>query len=383
MSELARRWKDAGHEVHVLSGMPCYPTGIIPEAYAGRAFVHEEREGVRVHRTWVYAAPNAGVVRRGAYYASLAGSLMVGQLAVPRPDVVVATSPHILAAVAGALVARFNDAPLVLDVRDLWPRVIWELGVVGRDHPMVQVLERVEAWLYRQAATVVTVTRSFREDMLDRFAHLDVQVITNGVDLARFDPVDDGRAARERLGLPLDATVVLYAGNHGMSQGLGAVVEAARRVDDVRFVFLGEGAEKARLVAEAGDLDHVSFHPAVPAREMPGIYAMADVCLVPLRDLPVFRRTIPSKIFEIWGARRCLVLGVLGEAADIVRRCGGGRIAQPEDPESLATVIRELADDPESRDQMGSAGRDCVEAEYDRDRLAERYLEVLADAIGH
>jgi colanic acid biosynthesis glycosyl transferase WcaI len=379
--ELACAWASAGHEVHVLCGMPSHPTGVVPPQWKGKLRSDEIVDGVHVHRTWVYATPNAGRVRRSAAFASFAASaLLIGERRLPDPDVVLATSPQFLTAVAGALIARRRDRPFVLEIRDLWPRSIWEVGALPRRHPLIFALERVERWLYREADEIVVVTRSFRGEIarhLPGRAAESIPVVPNGVRLDRFDPALDGRAARARLGLPLDGTIALYAGTHGMAHGLGTVIEAARRAPEVHFVLVGEGACKAALVEQARGVPNVRFVDGLPAERMPELYALADVCLVPLRDLPLFETVIPSKMFEIWAMERPLVLGVRGEAAALAADSGAAVVVPPEDPGALADAVRGLASDPAAARELGRAGRRFVAENYDRDALAGRYAALL------
>lgn len=380
--DLGRQWAREGHEVHVLCGLPSHPHGVVPERYRGRWHVQEEVDGVVVHRSWLYAAPNEGFLKRSLAYLSYAVSALVNGTRIPRPDVVVATSPQFLGGLAGAVLAKVLRVPLVVEVRDLWPRSIWEVGAMRRDSLAIRALEQLERWFYRAADRVVVVTESFEEEIRDKAPDAEITLVTNGVDRSRFDPHRDDRPIRREFGLPEDRFVALYAGTHGMAHGLETVIEAAERVPEAHFVFVGDGARKADLVQMGAHLDNVSFLDAQPASRMVDLYAMADACLVPLRDLPVFRTVIPSKMFEIWAMERPIVLGVKGEAERIVKAAGGGICVEPEDPEALADAVRKLAHDPELRAAMGEAGSFHVRRHYDRGVLARRYLDLLAAAAG-
>ncbi len=383
--DLTRAWATAGHEVHVLCGLPNHPSGVIPEAYRGRGMVHEEVDGVHVHRTWVYATPNAGVVRRSAAFVSYAASVVgSGQFQVPRPDVVVTSSPQFLAAVAGVLVGRWKRRPVVVEIRDLWPRTIWEIGALPKDSPAIRLLERGERWLYRQADHIVVVTRSFVDEIRATTPDVPaarIDVVTNGVDLTRFPVSVDPEPLRRELGLSGERPVALYAGTHGLCHGLETVVDAAKRCPEVDFVLVGDGARKADLRERGRGVPNLTFHDAVPSERMPEVYALGDIGLVHLQDLPLFRTVIPSKMFEIWACRRPVVLGVEGEAARILDEAGGGVAVPPEDPDALAAAVRELARDPARRAALGEAGRRAVEQTYDRRRLAERYAGILEDVV--
>jgi hypothetical protein len=176
---------------------------------------------------------------------------------------------------------------------------------------------------------------------------------------------------------------VLYLGTHGISQGLFTVADAAARLagQPIRFAFVGDGADKPRLakrVAELG-LSNVMLLPSLPSAEVPALLAAADVCLVPLRQVPLFATFIPSKMFEYLAAGRAVIGSVAGEAADILDEAGGVVVA-PEDSAALAEAIRALAADPELRQQMGRAGRAHVERSYDRAALAREYRKLLEQA---
>jgi glycosyltransferase involved in cell wall biosynthesis len=385
VSELARAWVEAGHQVTVLTGLPNHPTGIVPPEYQHRVLVREDFHGVRVVRTWIYAAANRGRLRRSLAYASFAASAALwGQLHVARPDVLVATSPQFLCAVAGHAIARLRSLPFVFEVRDLWPESIVAVGALPEGHPIVRGLTLVERYLYRQADRIVVVTDSFSSRLRERgVAANKIDVVKNGVDLERFVPGSRDTPLRARLGLA-GKFVVSYVGTHGMAHGLDRVLDAAaalRPQDKIRFLFVGEGAERQRLQARAKteSLDNVVFLGALPRDAMSEVYATSDLCLVPLRKTELFRTVLPSKIFEILGMARPLLLSVDGEARALVEASGGGIFVPPEDAPAMAEAILRLARDPAACQQMGERGRAYVREHFDRKRLATRYLGILEE----
>jgi glycosyltransferase involved in cell wall biosynthesis len=363
--------------------MPNHPTGIVHENYRRRLFLEEDYHGVRVLRTWIYAAANRGRVRRSLAYASFAASAVaLGQLRAQRPDVLVATSPQFLCAVAGHAIAFLRRTPFVFEVRDLWPESIVAVGALPADHWLVRGLERVEAHLYEAAQRIVVVTDSFRERLLERgISASKIAVVKNGVDLARFAPLPRETALRTKLGFG-DRFVVSYVGTLGMAHGLDAVLDVAKSLDDrddIRFLFVGEGAERARLEqrARAEHLRNVTFLGVLPRDAMNEVYATTDVCLVPLRNTGLFQTVIPSKIFEILAMARPLILSVDGEARSIVEASGGGVFVPPEDVGRMRGAIVDLAADRARCTSMGEQGRRYVVEAFDRNRLAREYLRVL------
>jgi glycosyltransferase involved in cell wall biosynthesis len=382
--DLGREWIDAGERVHVATCFPNHPTGRLYPGYRSRFYAHEVIDGINVHRHWTYVTPNRGIVKKTIGHVSLMFTAAIAARRIPKPDVIIGTSPTFFAAVAAERIAAARGVPFVMEVRDLWPAVFVELGVL-RNCLLIRTLERIELWLYRRAARVVTVTESFRADLIRRGVPPEkVATIPNGANLDFWDARRDDGGLRERLGLG-GRFVALYIGAHGISQALSAVLDAANALrGDPRVVllFVGEGAEKEQLVTRAAQLglDNVRFLDPVGKDEVRQFYAMADACLVPLRDIPLFDTFIPSKMFEMLAMARPVVASVRGEAAAILRDSGGALVVDPEDSAAIATAIRRLADDPGAGERMGAAGRAYVAASYSRAALAQRYLEVLREA---
>jgi glycosyltransferase involved in cell wall biosynthesis len=208
-----------------------------------------------------------------------------------------------------------------------------------------------------------------------------IAVIKNGVDLARYRPEGADPGLRAELGLG-GKFVAAYVGTHGMAHHLETVLEAARllrNVPDVVFLLVGDGAERARLLQlkESMDLENVVMLPQQPKERMPAVWAASDVSLVLLKKSDLFKTVIPSKIFESLAMQRPVVLGVEGEARQIVEAADAGIGIEPENAAELAAAVVALARDPERRSRMGYSGRAYVEAHFDRRVLARRYLEVL------
>jgi glycosyltransferase involved in cell wall biosynthesis len=376
--EMGRRWQELGHDVTVLAGTPNWPTGEIVPGYGSRFRLRERYQGLLVIRSWVYATPNEGVVKRIANHGSfLVSAPLAAARLHPRPDVVVATSPPLFAAVAGLAVARRFGARFVFDVRDLWPDAIFALDQMRA--PVVRrVLRSMERLLYRNASTVVGVSPRFRDPILRRGAR-SVEIITNGADLDTFSPGAHDPSLLKSWGAT-GQFVVLYAGTLGLAHGLKAVLDAAELLKGrpIRFVFVGEGAERGELEAEAErrTLTNVHFAGLQPRERMPDVYRSADICLVALRPLPLFEAFIPSKIFEILACGRPLIAAVSGEPLELLGRTRAAIAAKPGSGQSLADAV-ERALTSDSLAGMGASGRSFVEQQFDRRELADRYLRVL------
>ena len=382
LGEMARHWATSGLDVTVVTGMPNHPTGVVSGDYRGAVIRREEVEGVRILRSWLYATPNEGFVKKTLGHLSFMVTSVL--LSAPRTgpaDVVVVSSPTFFSIASGWLMARLRRARLVVEVRDLWPAIFVELGVLT-NRRIIAILERLELAAYHVADAVVVVSEGFREDLIRRGVPAEkVTTIRNGVDLDRFSPdLQSDPAGRRALGAAEDDLLVLYLGAHGISQGLASVIEAASLLEGkaVHVALVGEGADKPAVRARLGELGatNVTMLDGVPRERVPSMIAAADVCLVPLRDVPLFATFIPSKMFEYLGAGKAVVGSVRGEAARILEEAGAVVVA-PEDPAAMAAALLELAANPERRARMSERGRAYVQQHFDRRRLAEVYSRLL------
>jgi glycosyltransferase involved in cell wall biosynthesis len=385
--EMSKAFLDAGHDVAAVTCFPNHPTGVLRPEDSGVRSRRDEVDGVAVHRCRSYVTPNKGFMKKSLGHLSFAWTGLGGLSRAARearPDVVIVSSPTFFSVATAWLWCAPRRVPWVFEVRDLWPAVFVELGVL-KNRLLIWTLERMELFLYRRATRVVTVTRSFRDHIARRGVDAaKIGVVTNGVDLDRFapGPRDEEFARSNGLG---GKFVVLYLGAHGISHALGRILDAAERLRDladVRVVLVGEGAEKDALVADAQrrGLKNVVFVGGVPKDEVLRWYRLADVGLVPLRDVPLFATFIPSKMFELLACGVPVVGSVAGEAAEILRESGGARLVPPEDAAAIEREIRALHADAAARRRLGEAGRAFVAERYSRRKLAAEYLAILEGA---
>ncbi len=380
-----RRWVREGHEVHVVTCVPNHPRGEVFEGYRSRLRTQREKlDGIHVHRVWTYVAPNRGFLRRTLGYLSYMFSAPLAARRVPRPDVVVATSPQLFCAWAGLLASRLVRRPWVLELRDLWPASIEAVGAI-RNRAVIKSLERLELCLYGAADAVVALTEAFRVDLVRRGVDAaKIEVVTNGIGPDAWNGVSRDQA-REALGLPRDRFLVSYVGTHGMAHGLETLLEVAdilRDVEELHFLTVGDGAEYGRLqrLRSEKQLDNLTMVGQVP-REQARLYLHAsDVSAVLLRRSDLFRTVIPSKVFEAMAVGNGVLLTVDGEARAIVEGAGAGVFVEPENPTALAQAVKELMDSPADLRAMGENGRRAVRSRFNRAFLARKMLRVL-DAV--
>jgi len=382
---MGREWVSKGHSVDVLTCFPNHPTGRLYPGYNGGLYSSETIDGIKVHRQWTYITPNRGFFKKTLGHISyIPSAILIAERHVPRADAYIGSSPTLFAAIAAAAAAAWNRAPFIMEVRDLWPAIFVDLGVLKNRH-LIRALERLELWLYSRATKVVTVTESFRRDLISRGVPEDkVVTVTNGADTDFWQAGDQAQVRRE---MGLDGKfVVLYIGAHGISQGLESLLDAAsalRNDDEVVFLFVGEGAVKERLMkrAEEEGLDNVRFLPPVEKGAVRDFYSVCDVAVVPLRNIPLFETFLPSKMFEIMSMSRPIIGAFAGESAEILEASEAGMVVPPEDGKAIAAAIVTLKADASLRQRLGQSGRAFVSREYSRKSLAEKYNSVLDDAV--
>ena len=381
--EHARHWASLGHDVTVITGFPNHPTGVIHPEYRGQFVKRERVEGIDLLRAWVYVAANKGFTKRILNFLSFFfSSVALGSLLTRRPDVVVGTSPQFFCAVGAYFLSVIKRAPFVFEVRDIWPQSAVELGAL-KNRLLIRLLEAIEDHLYRRAALIVVVAESTRSYLAGKGVPAEkISVVPNGIDvkyLASAQAAPD--KLREELGLD-GKFIVSYIGTHGMSHALEVALKAAKKLETdpaIHFLFVGEGAEKENLKRLASELrlDNATFINAQPREHLLSFYGASDVSLVPLKRLPIFKKVLPSKLFELMGAGCPVICAVEGEAAALVRSALAGLCIEPENVDALVEAIIQLRGDRELRAEMSGNGRSFVKTRYLRSDLAEKFLNAL------
>jgi len=393
-AELAQHWAQVGHQVSVLTGFPNHPTGVVPEEWRPRLrrlIYREKVNGVDLFRTWLWPLPNRKAHERVRNYASFFVSAALRGLTLPRPDVIIATSPQLLVGLAGWWLAFTRQVPFVFEVRDLWPESLAAVGVGDEDSLLHHALGAVAGFLYQRADRIVVVTPAFRRHLIERWRVPPgkISVVENGVETDLFAPLP--QAANERLRQNLSAAgkfLVCYAGTMGMAHGLETLLDAASQLQhrnpQVVFLLVGEGAEKERIkaLAQSRGLVNVHFLDQQPREKLPAFISASDACLVLLKKTEVFKTVIPTKMLEFMSSARPVILGVDGQAREIIEQAGAGLAIEPENADALAQAIQHLAANRELASVLGQKGREHILRHFSRGRTAEKYIQVLRIVAG-
>ena len=379
--EHTRRWVRWGAHVRVITTAPNFPAGRIFSGYSNRLLQRETLEGIEIVRVWTYITANEGFIRRTLDYVSFMVTGFIAGLFMRRVDLIVCTSPQFFTACAAYMLSVIKRRPFVFELRDLWPDSILAVGAM-RDSAAIRALKRLEYFLYRKAALIVSVTNSFKRVLSSNGVSPEkIAVVPNGADLAGFLPGEKPADLVERHALH-GKFVAAYIGTIGMAHGLDTILNAAESLRDdgrIAFLIVGDGAERLALQrsAEQRGLRNIVFVGPVNKEDVKRYWQLCDATLVLLKDKALFQHVLPSKMFEAMATARPIVLGVRGESADVLQAAAAGVAIPPENPGALAEALKELAISPQKAREMGERGRRYVEREFDRDQLAAMMLEAL------
>jgi glycosyltransferase involved in cell wall biosynthesis len=268
---------------------------------------------------------------------------------------------------------------MIFNVSDLWPETAVQLGVLRRESNAFKASLLLEKICYSQAWLITGQSRSILANINGRFPGKRTFHLSNGVDTQRFRPDRWTEGARETLSNNA-ACVVLYAGLHGLAQGLKQVLEAAEELQNelgLKFVLIGDGPEKKELLNSANrrNLSNVRFLDPRPATEIPALIASADIVLVPLKKY--IPGAVPSKLYEAMASGRPVVLIAEGEAAEVVYQYGAGIVVKPGEIRDLVEAIRRLHIDRSLRRNLGQNGRRAAEQFFERTTIAKRFIDHL------
>jgi colanic acid biosynthesis glycosyl transferase WcaI len=403
-AELAYHWTQTGHNVSVLTGFPNHPTGVVLDEWRPRLrriTYHEEVGRVNVYRTWLWPLPNRKAHERMRNYASFCLSASLRGLTLPRPDVIIATSPQLLVGLAGWWLANARKIPFVFEVRDLWPESLTAVGVGNENSLLHHMLAAIAGFLYRRADRIVVVTPAFREHLIKhwRVPAEKIAVVENGVETSLFVPAPKTASSTLRRELRAeDKFLVCYVGTMGMAHGLETLLAAAAAMQtqdqqtqdqptqnpSVLFLLIGEGAEKERIkaLAHSRGLANVRFLDQQPREKIPAFISASDACLVLLKKTGIFKTVIPTKMLEFMSCARPVILGVEGQARQIVEEAGAGLVIEPENSAALVQAIHQLGAHRELAAALGQKGREYILRHFSRSYTAEKYIQILRELTG-
>jgi colanic acid biosynthesis glycosyl transferase WcaI len=381
---MCRELVRAGHQVDVVTAMPHHPVGEIFPRYRGRFSCLEFQDGVRVRRTWLYAAAGSGWRRILSYFSFMVTSLY-SITRVRAPDYIFVDSPPLFLGVTGWMASVYWKCPFIFNVADLWPDSVLDLGVM-KEGAFIKAAFWLEGWIYRRAQFVNAVTRGIYDVLLNRknVPAAKILFLPNGVDTNIVQPLPSDESLKKQLGLT-GKRIAIYAGNHGYAAGAEQILQAAKLLEshpELHFLFVGDGPDKTRLQNLAAELQlqNTTFLDSIPLESMSSYLSIADIALITLRKAGVTRGARPAKTFVMMAAAKPIVLAAEGEAEELIASSGAGVIVPPDEPEQFAAAILAMHEDAEGAREMGLRGLAYVREKFEWSKLVGNWLRQLSAA---
>ncbi len=378
--EHCKEWVKEGIDVTVITGFPNFPIGKVFNGYKNKLYQKEVFDGIKVIRVWTYITANKGFLKRTLDFLSFAVSSFIAGLFV-EADLIIATSPQFFTTWSAFFLSKLKRKPWIFELRDLWPESIIAVGAI-KNKKIIKILEKIEIFLYKDAYKVISVTESFKKNLISRgISEEKVFVIPNGVNLSLFSPMEKDKSLLKALKLE-NKFVFGYIGTHGLAHGLDFILRSIPDIkdNDIHFLFIGEGAEKENLIrlAKSLNLKNVTFLDSVNKKDVPRYLSIVDVSLVPLKKNNTFKTVIPSKIFESCAMQKPILLGVEGEAKELIERYKCGIAYEPENKEDFIKKLFKLKNDKVLYRDL-QKGCKKLALDFDRKKLAKEMLKVVTD----
>lgn len=377
--EHCQEWVLQGAQVTVITCAPNFPKGKVYDGYKNKFRQVSYVDGIKVIRVWSYITANEGFLKRILDYLSFALMSFIVGLFV-KTDLIVATSPQFFTAVSGRWLSFFKRKSWVMEVRDLWPESIVAVGAMEKGK-VIGFFEWLEKRLYKSAARIVVVTDAFKMKIAEKGIDPNkISVYKNGAYLDMYQPMKKDVVLLEKLGLK-DKTIFAYIGTHGMAHGLDFILNNLKQFESeqphLHFLFLGDGAERNRLLAlnSSLDLKNTTFIPSVPKSEVLQYLSIMDIALVNLKASDTFLTVIPSKIFEAAAMQKPILLGLSGETKGIIEAYNAGLCFEPENAQSFRNSVLGIIENENYRNYQ--QGCKSLALAFDRKKIAQEMLHTL------
>jgi glycosyltransferase involved in cell wall biosynthesis len=378
--EHCKEWVKLGAEVTVITCFPNFPQGKVYQGYKNSLKKTEWMDGIKVIRVWSYITANEGFIRRTLDYISFSFSSFLAGLFI-KTDIIIATSPQFFNALGGRTLAFWKNKPWIMEVRDMWPESIKTVGAM-KDNIFIRYFEWQEKRCYKSAKTIIVVTDSFKEKLIEKeIAQSKIEIIKNGANLELYQPKQKNHTIIKELGIE-GKKILGYIGTHGMAHKLDFILDCAKKLEssnpEFHFLLIGNGAEKKALLnkVKTDQLTNVTMLDSVPKEQVVEYLSILDAAIINLRKSELFTTVIPSKIFETSAMQIPILLGVDGEARSIVEKFGAGLYYEPENTFDFISKINKLFENESDYIQFKSGGKKLAEA-FDRKALAKQMLEII------
>jgi colanic acid biosynthesis glycosyl transferase WcaI len=384
LTRLAYQLQARGHQVTVLTSLPHYPQGKIRPVHRGRLVVVEDRSGVRVVQTWLWATTSPRMSRKLISQISFMMTALGRGLFFRKPDVILIEAQPIFTSLAGVILALFKRRPYVLNVSDLWPDHLLSVGTFSEQHPIYRLARAIVDWTYQRAARITAMSPAWTDKIVSYIGQEDkVQTLYNGVDLQKFRPNLDTTTLHDQHQLP-DGDIVLFLGTLATQYDLDVLDHAMHALHDrpnTHFLFVGSGSQAEKLQAILQRHHNVIWLQWIDAEHIHLAWNVATVTFWAMRDHPLYHGTIPAKLYEALACGVPVVAMQVGVTQRIIMDAGAGIAVDLGDQQGFNSALRHLLDDQDFRQQCSIHARQYAEQHYDPERVADGYEAILKHAL--
>jgi len=377
--EFAKRWVLAGHRVTVICGH--YDIGGLE--YTNHP---QDIDGIKVIIVGTKYSNKMGFFKRVFSFISFMFSAFLAGLRQENIDIIYATSTPLTIGIPAIFLKIFKRKPFVFEVRDQWPEVPIELGVI-KNPILIKSLLLLEKIIYKFSDAIVALSPGMAAGVKKIIGiQKPISIVPNCSDLEIFRPDIDGTKIREKFGWK-NKFLLVHFGAIGKANGLNFLLKVAEKlqtVNDIHFVIIGDGSEKQRLISTAEDLKlvNVEFLGGIPKKNLPMYVAAADVCLVVFANYPILEHNSANKFFDSLAAGKPILLNNSGWQRDIVESNNAGLGCRLCDADEFVKNILYLKEHSEELQIMGRNARRIAEEKFDRSKLAQDVLVVLEKYVG-
>lgn len=389
MTELAEGLVKRGHQVRVITGMPNYPQREIYDGYRGKWYLTEQKNGVKIQRSYLRIKSKPNLVDRLLLELSFVFTSLPQAFKGGRPDVIILTVPPLLGTLPATIFGWLYNCPVVLNVQDILPEAAVRIGLL-KNKWMIRTLAALEKFAYRTAHTISVIADGFHENLVNKGVPVNkIVCIPNWVNVNFIHPLPKEKNSWISNHKLDGKFVVLYSGNIALTQGLKTVIEAAaclRHIKDIVFVIVGE-SRALQMLQECcllNGADNVLLLPLQPREKLPEMLAASDVGLI-VQKRNVISFNMPSKIPLLLASGRPIVGSVpaTGTAARAIELSGGGIIVEPESPDAMAAAVHDLYANPALGARLGNTGRKFAEENYSLEQALDKYEWLLSHIVAN
>ena len=377
--EHCKAWnKENDIEITIITGVPNFPNGLVYKGYSNKLFQTEIIEGIKVIRVWTYIAENKKTIKRTLDYISFCiSSFIVGLF--QKFDIIIGTSPQFFTAISAYMLSKVKRKPWIFELRDIWPESIKSVGLLKNSF-LFNLLEKLELYLYKDSELVVSVTDSFKENLILRgIESSKIKIHKNGVIPENYKPGWKKKILIDRLNLQ-NKFIIGYIGTQGLAHGLEFILDSIKTLDDnFHFIFIGGGALNEKLVKKTKmeNINNITFIDFISKNEIINYISIIDVALVNLIKSETFKMVIPSKIFENAAMEKPILLGVQGEAEKIIKEFKAGECFIPENNQDFSSKLMQIKVNLESNSEYYKSGLNKLTEKFNRNNIAKSMLKDL------